>query len=119
MIAVIFEVTPADGKRDEYLNIAAELKPLLADIDGFISIERFQSLTDPGKVLSLSFWRDETAVAQWRNTEQHRGAQIAGRASVFSDYRLRIADVIRDYGMTERIETPLDSREFHNNQEQI
>ena len=110
MIAVIFEVTPAEGRRDEYLGIAADLRPLLDGIDGFISIERFQSLTDPGKVLSLSFWRDEAAVAEWRNLEQHRAAQAAGRESVFSDYRLRIAAVVRDYGMNDRAEAPKDSR---------
>lgn len=114
MIAVIFEVIPAAGRRDEYLHIAAELKPLLADIPGFISIERFQSLSDPNKLLSLSFWADEEAVAQWRNVEAHRQAQAKGRASVFADYRLRIAGVVRDYGMTEREQAPADSRHRHD-----
>ncbi|RWD49624.1 MAG: antibiotic biosynthesis monooxygenase [Mesorhizobium sp.] len=110
MIAVIFEVEPAEGKRDAYLGIAAELKPLLEGIDGFISVERFQSLTDPKRVLSLSFWRDEEAVKAWRNTEEHRQAQQAGRGGIFAGYRLRIAHVVRDYGMTERDEAPEDSR---------
>ncbi|AZO72579.1 MULTISPECIES: antibiotic biosynthesis monooxygenase [unclassified Mesorhizobium] len=110
MIAVIFEVEPAEGKRDAYLGIAAELKPLLEGIDGFISVERFQSLTDPKRVLSLSFWRDEEAVKAWRNTEEHRQAQQAGRGGIFAGYRLRIAHVVRDYGMTERDEAPQDSR---------
>ena len=110
MIAVIFEVEPAEGKRDAYLGIAAELKPLLESIDGFISVERFQSLTDPKRVLSLSFWRDEEAVKAWRNTEEHRQAQQAGRGGIFAGYRLRIAHVLRDYGMTERAEAPADSR---------
>ena len=114
MIAVIFEVTPAEGRRDAYLGIAANLRPLLDGIDGFISIERFQSLSDPAHVLSLSFWRDKEAVKQWRNTEDHRQAQKAGRGGVFADYRLRIAHVVRDYGMFERAEAPADSRGVHD-----
>jgi heme-degrading monooxygenase HmoA len=110
MIAVIFEVWPADGRKQTYLDIAASLKPELERIDGFISIERFQSLTDETKLLSLSFWRDEAAVAAWRNVEHHRAAQKRGREGVFRDYRLRIASVVRDYGMTERAEAPADSR---------
>lgn len=111
MIAVIFEVEPAD--RDAYFRIAGELRPLLDEIDGFISIERFQSLTDSGRILSLSFWRDEAAVAAWRNIEAHRSAQAEGRRRVFRDYRLRVAQVMRDYGMRERAEAPADSREAH------
>jgi heme-degrading monooxygenase HmoA len=111
MIAVIFEVWPADGRKQTYLDIAASLKPELERIDGFLSIERFQSLVDDTKILSLSFWRDEKAVQAWRNVEDHRQAQKAGRAGVFRDYRLRVASVLRDYGMTERAEAPTDSRE--------
>ena len=114
MIAVIFEVWPADGQRDRYLDIAADLRPLLEGIDGFISIERFESLSEPGKVLSLSFWRDEEAVRQWRALEPHRDAQRAGRQEVFANYRLRVAAVTRDYGMTERDEAPSDSRAVHD-----
>jgi heme-degrading monooxygenase HmoA len=110
MIAVIFEVWPADGHRQTYLDIAASLKPELETIDGFISIERFQSLVDDSKLLSLSFWRDEAAVAAWRNVEHHREAQKRGRGGVFRDYHLRIASVVRDYGMNERAEAPSDSR---------
>ena len=110
MIAVIFEVEPAEGKRDAYLGIAANLRPLLDGIDGFISIERFQSLADPNRILSLSFWRDEDAVKAWRNTEEHRQAQQAGRGGIFAGYRLRIAPVVRDSGLTERDEAPTDSR---------
>ena len=110
MIAVIFEVWPADGRKRAYLDIAASLKPELERIDGFISIERFQSLVDDSKILSLSFWRDEEAVKAWRNVEHHRQAQKAGREGVFRDYRLRVAAVLRDYGMTERDEAPKDSR---------
>jgi heme-degrading monooxygenase HmoA len=110
MIAVIFEVWPADGHKQTYLDIAAKLKPELEKIDGFLSIERFQSLVDDSKLLSLSFWRDEAAVAAWRNVEHHREAQKRGREGVFRDYRLRIASVVRDYGMTERAEAPPDSR---------
>jgi heme-degrading monooxygenase HmoA len=110
MIAVIFEVWPADGHKQTYLDIAASLRAELQTMDGFISIERFQSLTDETKLLSLSFWRDEAAVAAWRNVERHRVAQKRGREGVFRDYRLRIASVVRDYGMTERAEAPADSR---------
>lgn len=113
MIAVIFEVWPAMGRREQYLDIAADLRPLLDDIDGFISIERFESLSEPGKVLSLSFWRDEAALEEWRRMEAHRDAQSLGRAEVFKDYRLRIAGVIRDYGMIEREQAPADSRAVH------
>jgi heme-degrading monooxygenase HmoA len=113
MFAVIFEVWPASGHKDDYLAIAAKLKPDLEKIDGFISVERFQSLTDPGKLLSLSFWRDEDAVRHWRNQEDHRQSQAAGRGGVFADYRLRIAAVVRDYGMAERGEAPSDSQAFH------
>jgi heme-degrading monooxygenase HmoA len=111
MYAVIFEVVPKPERKQDYLDIAARLRPELEKIDGFISVERFQSLTDPGKLLSLSFWRDEAAVKAWRNVEHHRQAQKAGREGVFRDYRLRIASVVRDYGMTERAEAPADSRE--------
>ncbi|WP_275286800.1 antibiotic biosynthesis monooxygenase family protein [Halomonas elongata] len=113
MIAVIFEARPHPDQRQRYLDIAAELKPLLDDVEGFISIERFQSLADPERLLSLSFWRDEQAVAEWRRLEAHRAAQSAGRRSVFADYRLRIARVERDYGMDEREQAPADSREAH------
>jgi heme-degrading monooxygenase HmoA len=114
MIAVIFEVWPADGERETYLHIAANLRPLLDQIDGFISIERFQSIVTPGKMLSLSFWRDEESIEEWRTLEKHRAAQAVGRDHVFSDYRLRIAGVVRDYGMTERDEAPADSRSRHD-----
>src|ERR1700722_6358331 len=110
MIAVIFEVWPASRERDHYLEIAADLLPHLKQIDGFLSIERFDSLSEPGKMLSLSFWRDEAAVAQWRQLEMHRDAQHKGRHGIFSDYRLRIAEVHRDYGMNEREQAPPDSR---------
>src|SRR5205823_1656685 len=102
MIAVIFEVWPAQGRADEYFSIAAELKADVEKIDGFISIERFESRTEPGKFLSLSYWRDEDAIRRWRNLESHRVAQAKGRGGVFADYRLRIAAVVRDYGMRER-----------------
>lgn len=113
MIAVIFEVFPAAGKQNAYLDIAAGLKPQLEKVDGFISVERFQSLSDPDKLLSLSFWRDEDAVARWRQTAEHRRAQADGRAGIFSDYRLRIAGVIRDYGLNDREQAPGDSRDVH------
>jgi heme-degrading monooxygenase HmoA len=110
MIAVIFEVVPHADGRQCYLDIAASLRPTLEQIDGFLSIERFQSLSDPDKVLSLSFFRDEAAVARWRQLDAHRAAQKAGRAELFAGYRLRIAQVVRDYGMHERAQVPPDSR---------
>ncbi|MBZ4332782.1 antibiotic biosynthesis monooxygenase [Corallococcus interemptor] len=113
MIAVIFEVWTHESHRQRYLDLAAELRPLLADIDGFISIERFQSLSAPGKLLSLSYWRDEAAVAEWRRKEAHREAQREGRGGVFSDYRLRVAHVVRDYGLEDRAAVPADSRTVH------
>jgi heme-degrading monooxygenase HmoA len=114
MIAVIFEVWPAEGKQQNYLDIAAALRKELETIDGFISVERFESLTQKGKILSLSFWRDEQAVKQWRNLPSHRAAQSAGRAGIFADYRLRVASVSRDYGMSQREEVPADSRTVHS-----
>jgi heme-degrading monooxygenase HmoA len=113
MVVVIFEVIPAPGKREEYLDLAARLRPELERIDGFLSVERFASLSDPNRLLSLSFWRDEEAVQRWRNLGSHRDAQARGRASVFADYRLRVASVVRDYGMHERKEAPKDSRAAH------
>ncbi|GHE04839.1 antibiotic biosynthesis monooxygenase [Defluviimonas sp. 20V17] len=113
MIAIIFEVTLKASERDNYLAIAADLKADLVRQDGFISIERFESLTTPGKLLSLSFWRDEEAVANWRKLEKHRRAQVAGRGGMFADYRLRVAGVIRNYGMEDRAEAPEDSVAAH------
>ena len=113
MIAVIFEVTPFLGERHRYLDLAGELRAKLETMDGFISVERFESLTVRGKLLSLSFWRDEDAVRRWRETEEHRAAQQAGRGGVFADYRLRVAHVLRDYGLQERDEAPEDSRAVH------
>jgi heme-degrading monooxygenase HmoA len=114
MIAVIFEAVPAKGKWEEYFDIATGLKPALSKIEGFISIERFQSVNNPGKVLSLSFWENEESVQQWRNIELHREAQSKGRKTIFDDYRLRVATVVRDYGMTEREQAPPDSQFIHN-----
>jgi heme-degrading monooxygenase HmoA len=113
MIAIIFEVRPRDGGRGEYLDIAATLKAELEAIDGFISVERFQSLGDEARLLSLSFFRDEAAVRAWRELPRHRAAQARGRSGLFDDYRLRIAEVVRDYGLHERGEAPGDSRQAH------
>ncbi|WP_018879508.1 MULTISPECIES: antibiotic biosynthesis monooxygenase [unclassified Thioalkalivibrio] len=115
MIAVIFEVEPHSERKQDYLDAAASLREHLKDVDGFISIERFESLSQPGKVLSLSFWRDEAAVREWRNLEEHRQVQAAGRGGIFADYRLRVAEVVRDYGMHERDQAPDDSRRAHGN----
>jgi len=113
MIAVIFEVLPAPGQREHYLAMAAELREHLEVHDGFVSIERFESLTQPGKLLSLSFWRDEDAVRRWRTLDEHRAAQSAGRTRMFAGYRLRVAGVMRDYGMHDRSDAPADSRDVH------
>jgi len=113
VIVVIFEVWPAEGKAQEYFDLAAALKTDLEKVDGFVSVERFESLTTKGKYLSLSFWRDEQAVSAWRNLEGHRNAQTRGRERVFADYRIRVAHVLRDYGMSERNDAPVDSREIH------
>jgi heme-degrading monooxygenase HmoA len=113
MLAVIFEFEPRDETRQQYLDIAARLAPELDKVDGFISIERFQSLSRPEKLLSLSFWRDEDAIRAWRNLEQHRAAQLAGRNSLFDDYRLRVASVVRDYGLEQRDQAPDDSLAAH------
>ena len=111
MIAVIFEVLPHPTRRADYLNLAAGLRPVLEQLPGFLSIERFESLSQPGKLLSLSFWENEDSVHDWRNVELHREAQAHGRAHVFADYRLRVAHVLRDYGMFERTEAPADSQQ--------
>ncbi|HEU4495623.1 MAG TPA: antibiotic biosynthesis monooxygenase, partial [Flavobacterium sp.] len=113
-IAVIFEVMPDAGHKQEYLDIAARLRPELEKIKGFVSIERFQSIYNPEKILSLSFWEDEEAIREWRNLEMHRNAQSKGRASIFKDYHLRIAQIIRDYGMFDRNEAPADSKRANN-----
>ncbi|CAH0129862.1 hypothetical protein SRABI118_00007 [Massilia sp. Bi118] len=109
MIAVIFEVEPDPAYRQEYLDTAAVLRAELEAIDGFISVERFESLSRPGTLLSLSFWRDEDAVKGWRNLASHREAQMRGRQGVFRNYRLRVAEVLRDYGLRERDEAPADA----------
>jgi heme-degrading monooxygenase HmoA len=113
MIAVIFEAVPESDQYQAYLNAAAALRPQLDRTPGFISIERFESLTSPGKLLSLSFWRTEESVRAWRNLEAHRAIQTAGRERIFADYRLRVAAVLRDYGMTRREQAPDDSRIAH------
>jgi len=113
MIAVIFEVQPEEGRLQDYLDLAGALRPELERIDGFLSLERFSSLTTPGKILSLSFFRDEQAVAAWRTQAEHRAAQEAGRAGMFAGYRLRVAAVVRDYGMSARADAPPDSRACH------
>ncbi len=113
MIAVIFEVQPKQDQIDDYLHHAAELRPMLENMPGFISVERFRSLSDPDKLLSLSFFQDEAAVARWRNMPKHRTTQTAGRSGIFTDYRLRVAEVARDYGLHDRVQAPKDSLDIH------
>jgi heme-degrading monooxygenase HmoA len=113
MIAVIFEVEPHPEHKQQYLDIAASLRPQLEQIDGFISIERFQSLGNENKILSISFFRDEAAITQWRNLRSHREAQTKGRADLFGNYRIRIASVTRDYGLSDRDQAPDDSLSSH------
>jgi len=114
MLAVIFELEPVASSKQQYLDIAADLRSELQVIDGFISVERFESLSQPGKLLSLSFWRDEAAISAWRNLADHRAAQTAGRGHLFSDYRLRVAEIVRDYGMNDRAMAPDDSQAIHD-----
>ena len=113
MIAVIFEVWPAEGRKDEYLSLAARMRDELMKSDGFVSIERFESLYEEGKLLSLQFWRDEESVRKWRERLDHRRMQAMGRNHMFKDYRLRVASVLRDYSLQDRHEAPADSREAH------
>ncbi len=113
MIAIIFEVMPADGQKDAYLDIAATMRPMVEQVEGFISVERFQSLTNPDKLLSISFFEDEDAVHRWRKLAAHRNAQSKGRNGIFSDYRLRVCHVMRDYGMFDRDQAPEDSVKAH------
>lgn len=117
MIVVIFEVSTKGVHRDEYLHIASQLKSALTAVDGFISVERFESLSEPGKLLSLSFWRDEESVSVWRNTEVHRAAQLKGRHHIFQDYRLRVGNIMRDYSKSERDGVPCDSKALHDHNE--
>ena len=113
MIGVIFEVEPAEGRQQAYLDMAAQMRPLVEQIPGFVSVERFQSLTTPGKLLSISFFEDEAALEEWRRLEAHRRAQEAGRKTLFADYRLRVVSVLRDYGKENRAEAPEDSVARH------
>ena len=113
MIAVIFEFTPAAGRFPEYLQLVEQLRPELEKAEGFISLERFESITAPGKYVSLQFWKDEAAVRKWRNLQLHREAQKKGRAGIFASYRLRIAGVVRDYAMDARAQAPQDSVAVH------
>ena len=113
MIGIIFEVWPKTERKDEYLKTAAEMRAMLDELDGFISVERFESLTEPGKILSLSFFRDEETVERWRNTLEHRQAQAMGRNDFFDDYRIRVVETMRDYTMSRRDEVPADSIEVH------
>jgi heme-degrading monooxygenase HmoA len=114
MIAVMFEFTPHAHRRGRYFDLVGEMREHLARVDGFISVERFESVTTPGKFVSLSMWRDEEALRAWRNLPEHRGVQAEGRGDVFADYRLRVAEVIREYGLRERAEAPADSRAVHD-----
>jgi heme-degrading monooxygenase HmoA len=117
MMAVIFEFWPAAGRRDDYLRLAASLRSEVEKIDGFISVERFESLYEEGKLLSLQFWRDDEAIGRWRAHLEHRRVQTLGRTEMFTDYRLRIAEVVRDYGPNDRAQAPADSRAIHDTQE--
>jgi heme-degrading monooxygenase HmoA len=111
MIAVIFESWPRSGRGHTYLEMGASMMELVEGFDGFISIERFESVVEPGKFVALSFWRDEEAITAWRNVTEHRRIQNGSRKGVFDDYRLRVATVTRDYSMHNRTQAPADSVE--------
>ena len=113
MIAIIFEVTPKSDKKTDYLELAAEMRPMIDEVEGFISVERFQSLTNPEKLLSISFFEDEVAVDRWRKLAAHRRVQSKGRKEIFVDYRIKVLQVLRDYGMADRDEAPEDSLRVH------
>ena len=113
MIAVIFEFTPIEGRFADYKALAEGLADDVSEAEGFISIERFESITATGKFVSLQFWRDEDCVRKWRNLQKHREAQKKGRGGIFESYRLRIAQVVRDYTMDERAQAPADSVKVH------
>ena len=113
MVAVIFEFTPREGRFPDYMDLVAQLRPELEKAEGFLSLERFESITTKGKFLSLQFWQDEESVKKWRNLQKHREAQKKGRAGIIASYRLRIAGVIRDYSMDERAQAPADSVSVH------
>lgn len=106
MFVVVFEVQPKDGREQDYLDLAASLRPEVERIDGFISVERFQGLAQPKRLVSISFWRDEEAVKRWREHNRHHLAQLSGRGEIFADYRITVAEVERQYGMFERAEAP-------------
>jgi heme-degrading monooxygenase HmoA len=114
MHAVIFEFWPREDRKAEYFDHAAALREELKKMPGFVSVERFESIAEPGKFVSLSFWESEEAIARWRGEPGHRMVQAAGRGGIFSNYRLRVAAVVRDYGMTDRAEAPADSRAVHD-----
>ena len=103
MIVVVFEVTPKDGRAQDYFDLAAELRPELEQVDGFISVERFESLSAPGKFVSLSFWRDAEAVRAWHGADNHAAAQMRGKSEIFADFRITVAESIRQYTMADRI----------------
>ncbi len=113
MHVIVFEFWPSEGRHDDYFDHVAALRPELEKIPGFISVERFDSLTEPGKLLSLSFWESEEAIARWRALPRHRKAQSAGRAGILANYRLRVAEVARDYGPADREQAPRDSVDVH------
>ena len=104
MMVVVFQVTMRDGRTQDYFDLAAELRPELEEIDGFISVERFQSLAEPGKYLSLSFWRDQAGIESWRAQRRHRAAQERGKREIFADFRISVAEVVRDYTLADRRE---------------
>ena len=113
MIAVLFEVEPEEGMTGPYLEMAAKMRALVETVPGFISVERFESITNPGKLLSLSFWENEAAMENWRQMAEHRAAQTAGRNRMFKGYRLKVVSVMRDYGKHDRDDAPADSRALH------
>ena len=116
-VVVLFEVTPTAEGKVRYLELAAQLKLLLSDAKGFIHSERFSSLNEEGKLLSLNVWENEESVKKWRNELHHRMSQSEGRERLFENYRITVAYVIREYDDYNRREAQEEYNEyFHNKQ---
>ena len=114
MFSVIFEVNRKPERKDEYLDLAKQLKPVLQKIDGFIDNERFESQIKQGWLLSHSTWRDEKSVIRWRTEGEHHQVQKRGRFDIFRDYHLRVGDVVSD--TSPPVDAPINELRFDESQ---